>query len=177
LNKAIVIATTNGREEWLKDCLESLKDYKTHPIIVLNQYEWEIGKIKWIYDHTDLDEFIFLQDSVIIKDISWIDVVFNLTGHSVSLCEPPFTMYMGKFTREGLSKLEMPLIRTKKEAVFYEANWCSEYARLNDYSVLWTDLVDNPSREFHHGRENMVLENPYIKKYKGTWDLSQIPEE
>lgn len=174
MNKAIVIATTSGREQWLKDCLESLKGYTKYPILVLNKYEWELGKIKWVYDHTDLDEFLFLQDSVIVKDYGWLDTVLDATGASVSLCEQPFFMYMGKFTREGLSKLEIPYIETKKEAIFAEAKWCQDYAALNQVSTLWLDLKDNDSREFHNGRENMVLENEHIKKYKGTWNINQV---
>lgn len=173
--KAIVIATTSGREEWLRDCLESLKGYTKYPILVVNQYEWELGKIKWVFDHTDIDEFLFLQDSVIIKEYSWIDEVMEKEG-SVSLTERPYEMYMGKYLRSQLKLLEMPYIASKRESVYAEAKWCGDYAALAPFHVMWGYFKDDHTkREVKYGRENLVLENEHIKKYKGTWDISQVP--
>lgn len=169
---AIVIATTKGREDWAADCLQSLGEYNGAPILVLNQYEYELGKIRWVYEHTDIDQFLFLQDSVIVKDYGWIDELFSHSD-SVSLSHQPFFMYLGKYTREGLSKLGIPTIHTKLEAVWHEDAWTSRYASLNDVRTLWA-LHDTDVFEERHGRRNMVLENPHIVKYKGTWHPSMI---
>lgn len=170
MSKAIIIATNQYREEWVKECLKSLEGYTTYPIIVVSTGGYEIGKIKWIYDNTSLDEFLFIQDTVIVKNYGWIDEAFEKEG-LVSLSKPPFFMYMGKYTRKALDGVRWPHIVSKLQAVTEEFVWTQE---LGESHILWPDLQDNESREQHNGRMNMVLENDHIKKYKGTWDISMI---
>lgn len=171
--KAVVIATTAGRSMWLADCLASLDGYTRYPIVVVNQYDFELGKIKWVYDHTDIDEFLFLQDSVVVKEYAWIDEVFDYEG-SVSLCRQPFFMYLGKYTRSGLSSVSLPLIHTKRDAIMHENSWTQEYVqKAGNVAYLWP-LQDGSVFTERHGRRNMVLENEHLIKYKGTWDLSNV---
>ena len=54
----IVIATTPGREQWLQQCLASIK----HPVLVLSDFTFELGKINWIFNNTKIERFMFLQD-------------------------------------------------------------------------------------------------------------------
>lgn len=131
---------------------------------------YELGKIRWIYDHTDIDQFLFLQDSVVVKDMLWIDDIFS-HDESVSLSHKHFFMYMGKYTRKDLAKVDFPEVRTKSKAVRYEDEWTSKYAP--DCPSLWP-LYDTDVFEQRNGRLNMVLENEHIVKYKGTWHPSMI---
>jgi len=142
-----------------------------YPIITVS-VPYELGVIRWVYEHTDLDEFLLLQDSVIVKQYDWIDEVFDYRG-SVSLSHKHYFMYMGKYTRDGLSKLEIPIIQSKRESVLHEDEWTSKYANLNDTKTLWP-LFDTDTFEERHGRRNMVLENPHLSKYKGTWHPGMI---
>lgn len=179
MNKAIVIGTYHGREAWLKDCLESLNNYVRYPILSLN-VPWELNAIRWIYDETFIDEFLFLQDTVIVKNHKWIDEVFDHKG-SVSLCHKPFFMYLGKYERRLLTHLDRayatswPLVTNKREAVTHEGEWTGWYneadPKTNKY--LW-DLDDTEVYEFRHGRNNKVIENDHIIKYKGTWSPEMI---
>lgn len=173
MSKAIVIATYNGREDWLRDCLESLAGYSVYPTLTINE-PYELGVIKWIYEHTDLEEFILLQDSVRVKQYGWLDEVFAHDG-SVSMSHQQYFMYLGKYTRKGLSKLEIPKVQTKRESIRHEDEWTSHYARLNDTTTLWP-LQDTDIFEERHGRRNMVLENNHIVKYKGTWHPNMISD-
>lgn len=142
-------------------------------MIVLYAYQYELGKIRLIYEHTDLEEFLFLQDSVIIKDTKWIDEVFDHEG-SVSLGNQLF-MYLGKYTRETLSKVPLPQPQNKHDAVRLEREWTRDYAESEaNIKTLWPDFVDTDKFEEHNGRLNMILENEHIKKYKGTWNVQMI---
>ena len=172
--KAIVIGTANGREDWLRDCLESLRGYTRYPILVVNQYDWELGKIYWVYEYTNLDEFIFLQDSVVVKDYKWIDEAFDYDG-SVSIGDVPFFMYLGKYTRKNLDRVTFPAPATKKDAIIHEIHWTRKYVK-HDLPTKYTmeDLKDTDIFEEHNGRKNMILENDHIKKYKGTWSMEML---
>lgn len=171
MSKAIVVATFNDRYHWLHDCLASLKDYHRYPIITVNE-PFELGVIRWIYEHTDLDEFLLLQDSVVVKQTGWLDEVFDHPG-SVSLSTKQFFMYLGKYTREDLSKVELPEVKTKQEAIHYEDRWTELYAKADNVKYMWP-LHDSYVFEEHHERNNMILENDFIKKYKGTWNLNML---
>lgn len=171
MNKAIVIGTYFGRELWAADCVDSLKGYTRYPVITVN-IPWELNVIKWVFDQTLIDEFLFLQDSVVVKDYAWIDHTFNYPG-SVSLTiKKPYFMYLGKYTRADLYGMKFPEVRNKREAVTNESKWTSLYT-LTTKKYLW-DLDDTDVYETRHGRLNKVIENDHIIKYKGTWSPEMI---
>jgi hypothetical protein len=170
--KAIVIATTKDRSDWAKQCYDSLKDYKRYPVIILDHYEYELGKIRWVLDNTTLDEFIFLQDSVVLKTTDWLDEVFDYDG-SVSLAKRPFFMYLGKYRRAALEQTGLPMVNTKKEAVDYESTWTREYAKSDNFIALF-DLSDTNHFEEHLGRRNMIIDNDRLIKYKHIWSGDMI---
>ena len=167
----VVVASTPGREDWLRDCLSSIH----REVIVLRQAgTWELGKIKWLYENTMFERFLFLHDSVIIKNQLFFDKMFEHSG-SVSVTNDPevFGMYMGIYTREHLSKVELYSPVTQRDSIEAERNWTRKYAEaVGDVTVVFPELCDKNNTGFveHHGRLNMVLENEYIKKYKGTWE-------
>jgi len=168
--ETVVIASTPGREAWLSECLSSIG----REVLVLRQAgTWELGKIKWLYENTQLDRFLFLHDSVIIKDQSFFDIMFSHDG-SVSVTDDPgvFGMYMGIYTRSDLSKVELYSPITQRDSIVAEREWTKTYAQSADkVTVVFPDLRDSLNKGFteHHGRTNMILENNYLIKYKGTW--------
>jgi hypothetical protein len=165
----IVIATTPGREEWLSQCLKSLGN-RDH--IVISDFSWELGKIKWMYDNTSIERWLFLQDSIVIKDEKFFDLIFSYDKSvAVSSCPVLFGMYLGIYHRETLSKINIPKVKDKEQSIFYEHSWNNEYCKNEKVPLLFKDLSDSNSKgqKFLFGRNNLILENDYLIKYKGTW--------
>lgn len=174
--KAIIIATTNGREQWLEQCLESLEGYTRYPKLVTMSGDWELGKIKNASESMVIDEFIFLQDSMVIKDYKWIDEAFDYHG-SVSIGWRPFFMYLGKYKTDILRSIEIPKVNNKLDAVNYEYTWPLEYIKADPSTKhIFTDLTDTNIFLEKFGRMNMVLENDQLIKYKGTWSLDMVKD-
>ncbi|MGA1776981.1 MAG: hypothetical protein ACO39G_07860 [Flavobacteriaceae bacterium] len=175
----VIIATTEGREEWLNQCVTSLKNTPYMVVSENKNYMYEIGKIRWMYENTNFDRWFFLQDSVVIKDLSLFDIAFSYPK-SVSLCDSPgqYGMYLGVYSRETLEKIEIPKISTKREAVLLERSWNEKYCQAEGgVPTLFTDLSDANSKIIEiFGRKNRLLENNYLKKYKGTWHMGMIKD-
>ena len=164
----VVIATTPGREDWLAQCLASID----RPTVVLSDFTFELGKIRWVYDNTTVDRFMFLQDSVVVKD----QALFNLLDEPGSIAltaDPrPFGMYMGVYERNVLAQIEIPLPQSKQESIEREISWTEDYCRHTTVlRTAYPELTDrNAVREEQlFGRNNLVLENEHLIKYKGTW--------
>jgi hypothetical protein len=171
MKETIVVASTPGREHWLKDCLESLGNRE---VLVLRQPgTWELGKIKWLYENTQLDRFMFLHDSVVVKEPSFADLAFSIQGSvSINRCPDLFGSYMGIYEREVLSKVELYSPVTQRDSIRAEVEWTRQYAiAAGNVTVMFPELHDNNAKrtEERHGRKNLVLENDYLIKYKGTW--------
>ena len=165
----IVIATTPGREQWLQQCLASIK----HPVLVLSDFTFELGKINWIFNNTKIDRFMFLQDSVVIKNQSLFDLLLKDKG-SISLTNDPcmYGMYLGVYERQILEKIEIPVPKTKAESIAYELSWTDNYCKAaRNVRLAFTDFSDSRSKrkQVLFGRENLVLENDFLIKYKGNW--------
>jgi hypothetical protein len=175
MKKSIVIATAPGREAWVKDCLESIKA----PAIVVSGPGYELGKIKWIFDNTGLDRFIFLQDSVIIKNTELLMSIFDTEGSSCIMCAPRcFGSYMGLYEKQTLDKIDIPSITTKRDAVKYEIDWTQEYIKACGQIFHPVHLKHQVTETlYRYGRENQVLVNILYEKWKGTWDTSMIKED
>lgn len=165
----IVVATTPGRENWLAQCLASIKQ----PVLVLSDFTFELGKINWMFNNTKIQRFMFLQDSVVIKNQSLFDLLFKDKG-SISLTNDPamYGMYLGVYERHILEKIEIPLPKTKAESIAYELSWTDNYCKAaKNVRLAFTDFSDSRSKrkEVLFGRENLVLENDFLIKYKGNW--------
>jgi len=60
----------------------------------------------------------------------------------------------------------------KRDAIRHEIDWHKRYVEVaGNPQVLFPELTDANStrQEERHGRTNLVLENDYLVKYKGTW--------
>ena len=173
----VVIATTPGREQWLAQCLKSIGD---RPVIVLSDYTFELGKIRWMFENTCLDRWMLLHDSVVIKDQRFFDKAFEYPRSvAVSPCPTVFGMYLGIYHREILSVCGIPKITSKDEAIYHEVRWHEDYCKVEKVPVMFSDFIDHNNKGVKElfGRPNLILENDYLIKYKGTWASPVRPNE
>lgn len=167
MKQGIVVGTSPGRENWIKDFLESIK----LPCIVLTVDGYELGKIKWIYENTDLDRFIFLQDSLVIRNNDLLNSVFDSPGSACLMCDPDhFGSYLGLYERSVLEKVGIPDAHTKRDAIRYEWEWTKKYVAACDNFSHPLDLNHQiVYTVYKHGRENMLYVNDLYEKWKGDW--------
>lgn len=167
----IVVNTAPGREHWLADTLKSIGDRES---LVVSQWGWELGGIRWVYENTTIDRFLFMQDTIVVKDPGFFDLAFDASPGSVSVCDCPnrYGLYFGVFTRDSLAQVELPQVRDKEHAIELEAAWAKQYDAIEpDAPLLFTDFRDSTAKrtEVRYGRVNLRLENDYLIKWKGTW--------
>jgi len=192
----IIIPTNTTRiDTWLKDCLASLDTL--HPVTVVFQGEkpakglkigfdyvhkptvgFDPGAIVWAMENLAKDdEFFVLHDSCIVKDnLLWKVVFDGYWQDSVALSKEPVMMgmFIGKYRMEICEQLEPPVASTKEDAVKLEESWNNAYCTVEQPILLERPLVKSDTFEHKHGRDNMVLENRWLKKYKGTWSPEQL---
>ena len=176
MKQAIVIGSTTQTKDWLQNCLNSFGKYDKYPIIVVVNDDFELGKLKWVYDNTDIDEFFLLHDTVEIKNTDLFDLAFNYDG-SFALSNQPVQMgmFLGKYRREILDQMSIPLTKTKMEAVLQECAFNEQYSKLEPkMATIFNPLLNSDKFEEKFGRKNMILENDYIRKYKATWALNMV---
>ena len=165
----IVICTVPTRNNWLLDCLSSIN----REVVVLSDFTNELGKISWMVKNTNFDRFLFLQDSVVIKNDLFFDKMFAHDGSvSVNQCPKKYGSFMGIWERKVLLETGIPVAKNRKEVIDLEFNWTPKYcAAAGSVPVVFPELHDYNASEIvmRHGRKNLVLENDYIVKYKGTW--------
>ena len=79
---------------------------------------------------------------------------------------------MGVYERKVLAKMfGWPVVADKMSSIANEIMWTRDYAdRAGGVPVLFPELTDSAGvmRE-RFGRENLLLENSYFRKWKGTW--------
>jgi hypothetical protein len=183
MRQVIYVATTPGRVEFITNFLQSVKKYYgKYPIFIESCYEY--GWFDFALHH-EWDELLFLHDSCEIKDYELFDIVFeqykeksvSFTGH------PYFLMGLGKFLRDPYIKASFP---TKNAYMDYKDKEYTFGQRYLQHSkeekpvVLFPDFMEPEERDFYRpmehkfGRRNIILENKYIKKYKGHWTTHML---
>lgn len=175
--QVILILHSRNSKGWLEDLLHSI-DTK-YPIIVSNHDPklWCMGAIKKFFDETDYDEVCILNDTMIVKDNSIWQIIFEQhKGKSVML-GIDYTMFMGKFLTEHI--LPFPEVHNKREDVLLgEDQWCRGYSRLPIEHIQLDPLHDTYQvYEEKNGRNNMILENQWLKKWKGSWSLEMVGDK
>lgn len=175
IDRGIVITTHTSTKPFLLDLVESLSGVKYPYIIIDNtnkQNEYEIGGIK--KGMILFDEFVYLHDTTYIKDLNLLDMLFDQQA-SIS---PKRGMYLGYYNSKILEGMDIPLVSTKRDAVNQESFFMEYYiSESSNSNYLFEEFVDGEVYEFKHGRNNKVIENNYLKKYKGTWSPNMIPKE
>jgi len=154
---------------WLQDCLASLKDCKYPVYVAMNTKEHNHYETAGIQLGNRLGgSYFLLQDSLIVKDLSFLDNADNHIGW-VSFGNN-YLMYLGKYY--GMS--HPPLAHSKLDAVNIELRELREIANTVGFITLCPEFTDTNVFEIKHGKKRMVLENQYIKKWKNCWDTSMI---
>ena len=168
-----VIGTSPGRSEWAADCLASVPG----EALVVSVPGFELAKLRWVLDNTTLERFLFLQDSVTVSPALYARLS-DYQGSVALLSDPvPFGCYLGVYERKVLEAVGIPQISTKRQAVEAEIWWTRAYVEAaGQVPVLFPELTDRNAKRhaIRHGRENLVLENEFVTKYKGTWRHDQI---
>jgi phosphatidylinositol kinase/protein kinase (PI-3 family) len=164
ISKGIVISASEYSRPFYEDLMKSIKtDY---PIYICweglgrPEESFEIGAIQ--AGKEKFDEFIYLHDTVYIKDNKLFDELFAINGN-VFLTESCYH-YFGKYVSKEIP--ELPEVKNKEDAVKYELNWFKDMV----HTVFHNQLpVISETFEEKYGRTNMRLENNYLIKFKARW--------
>lgn len=163
---AIVIGTSPGREDWLRDCLATID----RESIIVSGYGFELRKIEWVLKETNIERFVFLQDSVRIKDNVMFDILEKSEGSQCLVDDPGhFGSYIGVYERQALLNLPFPRIFAKSLSIQHEIEWTRSYLARARQCGHVLGGVGYLREEHRHGRINRVFGNEYFEKFKGDW--------
>lgn len=194
--KGIVITTSAHTEQWFDACYDSVKDLGYPILVVVNAGEvdhegkkfesefmesnegkfmvqvnnwngFEMGGILRGTEH--FDEFIHLMDTCVITNPEAIERMFEHKG-SMYFCRGFFS-YLGKYISDIAIKTGIPKVEDKEAAIFHEHAWHRKYLA-NDPNAKQFDPalpVTTEIFEEKNGRNNMVIDNGFIKKWKATY--------
>lgn len=154
--QALVVVTYKG-SPWLQDCLDSLVECK-YPVHICwsEQGAYDTEGLYYAQRH-GLKSFILLHDTMIIKDQSLFDILKDKGNTKIAN-----QMFLAKF----VAPYDLPeKPQTKAEAIDMETYWYTP----KNWELLCPELVDVAIFEDRNGRMNMVLENQFIRKFKGNW--------
>ena len=167
MKQAIVVGTAAGRSHWLADAMASL-DVE---VVALSTTGFELGKIRWMYENTNFDRFIFLQDSLVIRNQQLLAKVFEAEGSACLMCEPRcLGSYLGLYERKVLDRCGIATAETKKDAIRFEVEWTAHYIAHCDSFTHPVPIHHQMSQTvMRHGRENLLYVNDLYEKWKGDW--------
>jgi hypothetical protein len=153
----------------LADCSASLG--REHIAVV--SFGFELAKIRWVMDNTTADRFLLLQDSWQVKSPLFWDLLEQFEG-SVALTRDPyfFGCYAGVYERHIIERIGVPVVKDKAHSILLEIDWHRRYVEASvEPTVLFPELTDAIATGVveRHGRDNLVLENEFVVKWKGTW--------
>jgi hypothetical protein len=178
----IYVATTPGRIDFITNFLNSVKNYNgKYPIFIESGYGYDWFDFAKNHNY---DEILFLHDSVEIKDLSFFDLVFETHKRkSVSLTDVPyFIMGLGKFLREPYLATIATFPPVPDAYMSYrdvEFNFGPRYCEIAKETPVvitpefnrceWTGHKKERRFTTKFGRYNLILQDKYIRKYKGHW--------
>lgn len=168
LNDKFIVVVSYKGSPWIDECLKSL-DGVMYPVDVVDGGSTFDPMGFYHAKKKGYKNFVLLHDTCVVKDQKLFDILFSHDEH-VSL-SPGFLMCMGKYRLDKLPELP-PQPMTKRQAVEFEGQYCSALRG----ECLFPDFVDSDVFEEKNGRNNLILENEYLKKYKGFWSIEQIVE-
>lgn len=149
------------------DWLEMLGRWGT--VLANDELGFELEAFRTILERTDVDEFLFLQDTFEVLDQGFLADVFGCPD-SVAL-GPTFFHYAGKWKRSVLETMEIPRVDTKIGSIHWEHTFSRLYWEREPVWVFDPHFHDGENKGFvnAYGRLNMLLENDHYRKLKGTW--------
>ena len=147
-----------------------LKDFTV--ILVTNEEPSKYEQLGIEIGIENFDEFILLQDSVMIKDSSLLK----------KMLESPNSVWLSKWGQNYFCKYKSKILRqipieinSKEDSIYWERQLHEDYRKLEVPEIMLDGCLDNTEVfEESYGRNNMISENEYFKKYKGTWDISML---
>jgi len=182
----IGIVHHESTKKFLPALLKSLKGVKYQTIIVYNDKEthnekfpfpcvcnpwggYELGALALLMiTNPQEQDFFLLHATTVIKDLEIFDIAAQFKG-TLALSQGLMS-FMGKYRREIIDKIGVPVPRTREAAIYWEYFWNIVYLQQEKkISTCDSPLVDTKKFEMKFGRKNMVLENKYIKKWKSNW--------
>lgn len=143
--------------------------YVHFPLLYNPQGGFELGALQCLMEmNPEENDFFLLHSSTLVKDLTIFDIAAQFKG-SLAIC-PGFGSFMGKYRREILEKVGIPVPQDRQVAIYYEKYWNEIYMN-TETTIASCDepLVDSKIFEMKYGRKNMVLENVYLKKWKSNW--------
>lgn len=171
----VVISTGMGRGVWVRDCLDSIP--RGDVTIHRSATGGELGAIRAIYRDTHMPRWLLLQDSCVASGPGLFDAVDKVSGPL--LVAPRPCMYLAVYERSVLDQMVLPDVEAgadRELAIQHETEFMDAYVstaqRLGfDVPTLYPDFTDTNAigEEPRHGRNNLVLRNEHLTKYKGTW--------
>jgi hypothetical protein len=145
--------------------------------ILFNEKDtYELGALKWALDHTEFTDFMLLHSSTEVKDLGFLISLFG--EKSVCITER-LGSYMGIYKREILEQMQIPNTPTKSSSVTEEGSFTAQYIIKAPHMVIDApEILPMRSEKYveKFGRNNMVIENNYLIKYKGCWAPDMIKE-
>ena len=204
-NNIVVVHTLAGREDWFRLFLQYIKDYDnryplhvvvTDPKLLSDEFQnllnslpysihyvpnvrWETGCIKFVHEKLKPDSFIYLHDSLVVKDDTLFDLCFS-EKQTVYFFQR-FMSYAGKFRKEILDQIEIPICKTKADACINEDRYANpeysfikEYMKLDEGIWLFPGFGDSNIYIDIFGKRRMVIENDYLIKFKGCWSWKMV---
>lgn len=168
---AIVIGATHPDSPWMTDLKASIPLAAPAEVWASITPKFELSSIRWASER--FEEFVFLPESTLVLDPTVFDRCFGeFAGMSVDLANQPDTMYLAKFRSAAVH--DVPEVHDKLEAVRYEREWMGAYLAAEEaagkLAHLGRPMLHSNVFEERHGRLNMVVENEYLRRYKGAWD-------
>lgn len=186
MNQGIVVVTWSGGKDYANLCLNSISSlYGFYPIyVVMNDApnadpEWidalkkffniilldgdyrEMGAIKVIAEHTDLDEFWLLQDSIEVLNTGFMwDSFVKHPGKSCTYCKNPMQYYLGKWQTAIIKEMDnIPIPKNKEEAIYLEHEFYNMYRdtgeklRILGTAILYDGTFDHKNKEANYIEE------------------------
>lgn len=156
----VVIGSHPG-SPWLADCLKTIP--ATRKVRVHRAGGYEIAALRTATRWRA--RFVFLQDSTQVLHPDFWDIIDN-TEPTWLFGGPP--MYMAVYQRRHLTT---PLEQApEKMDKLSSIRWEGELQERIHYPTLWPEVNDATGyHQERHGRMNLVLENTYLRKFKGNW--------
>ena len=156
----VVIGSHPG-SPWLADCLRSIPTGRTVKVHRTGGYEITALRTACRY----FDRFLFLQDSTEVLHREFWDII-DTAEPTWLFGGPP--MYLGVYDRTNLEAcIEDAPAEMNKE---WSIAWEGALPERLTLPTLWPEVTDATGRfEERHGRNNLVLENKLLRKWKGSW--------
>lgn len=179
----VVVSTNPDRGHWLNDLLASIPSYPSWQVDVIITRHFEMEAIRQGF-LAGYPRFLFLQDSVVIKDPSGFMAVVDPFVTASLMARP--SCYMFVYDRRVLERLTFPPKiepEDKETSILYETQFTDAYQEKalemglginGQFPVIFPELTDaralaDNSFEVVHNEKRLVLENGFMKKRKGTY--------